>query len=62
MTFDLELLALLACPVCQAGVRLGEDEQEIVCEGCGRRYPIEDGIPVMLADRATIPPAATESD
>ena len=45
-----ELLDILACPVCKAKVHL--DKQELVCEGCRRRYPIEDGIPVMLADAA----------
>lgn len=25
---------------------------EAICRGCGKRYPIEDGIPVLIADRA----------
>lgn len=45
-----ELLEILACPACKAKVRL--DGEELVCEGCGRRYPIEDGIPIMLVDAA----------
>jgi uncharacterized protein len=45
-----ELLEILACPVCKAKVQLKGDE--LVCDACGRRYPIEDGIPVMLADAA----------
>ncbi len=45
-----ELLEILACPACKARVRL--EGEELVCEGCGRRYPIEDGIPVMLIEAA----------
>ena len=45
---DQELLAILACPVCKTSVRLQGDR--LVCEQCGRRYPIRDGIPVMLVD------------
>ncbi len=30
----------------------------LVCEQCGRRYPIRDGIPVMLVEEAEAPPAA----
>lgn len=40
----------LACPVCLGGVRL--DLGRLVCEGCGRTYPVVDGIPVLIADRA----------
>ena len=46
-----ELLEILACPACKARVRLEGDK--LVCESCGRRYPIEDGIPIMLVDAAT---------
>ena len=47
---DEKLLALLACPACQGDVRLEVDK--IVCTRCHRRYPIIDGIPVLLADQA----------
>lgn len=49
-TFDDSLLDILACPACRASVRREGDR--IVCTGCGRRYPIRDGIPVMLVDEA----------
>ena len=47
---DKELLEILACPACQGDVKLAENK--IVCCACGRKYPIKDGIPVMLADQA----------
>ncbi len=47
---DKELLEILACPVCKADVKLEKDK--IVCTKCGRRYPIRDGIPVMLESEA----------
>lgn len=47
---DKELLAILACPACKADVELKDNK--IVCKGCGRKYPIRDGIPVMLVDEA----------
>jgi uncharacterized protein YbaR (Trm112 family) len=34
--------------VCKTPVRL--DGDELVCDTCGRRYPIEDGIPIMLVE------------
>ena len=47
---DKELLDILACPACKGNVSLENDK--IVCEECHRRYPIKDGIPVMLVDEA----------
>ena len=47
---DQELLAILACPVDKQPVELRGDR--LVCVACGRRYPIRDGIPVMLASEA----------
>jgi hypothetical protein len=51
---DKELLEILACPKCKSEVRLDEAAQRIICTSptCGLRYPIRDGIPVMLIDEA----------
>jgi uncharacterized protein YbaR (Trm112 family) len=48
--FDPAVLSQLACPVCLGELRL--DEGRLACGGCGRAYPIIDGIPVLIADRA----------
>jgi uncharacterized protein YbaR (Trm112 family) len=47
---DQELLDILACPADKTPIRLEGDR--LVCDSCGRRYPIRDGIPVMLIDEA----------
>jgi uncharacterized protein YbaR (Trm112 family) len=44
-------LALLACPVCHAPLALLKQEA-VLCTGCGRHYPIRDGLPVLLAESA----------
>jgi len=56
---DEQLLAILACPLCKSKVALQGDR--IVCLGdtCGLRYPIRDGIPVMLIDEAEKPVRAS---
>ena len=50
MMVDKDLLAILACPVCKADVLL--QEEKLVCTQCGRKYPIREGIPVMLEEEA----------
>lgn len=54
---DPELLEILACPACdeRPPVTLDEANAKLVCTVCGRRYPIRDGIPVMLVDEAEKP-------
>ncbi len=52
---DKELLEILACPLCKTSVR--EEADRLVCTACGRRYPIRDGIPVMLIEEAEGGPA-----
>jgi len=49
---DRELVEILACPFCRAAV--SQEEDEIVCKACGRRYPIRDGIAVMLVEEARV--------
>ncbi len=50
---DEELLKIMCCPACRGEVN--EREGKVVCVKCGRRYPIRDGIPVMLIDEAETP-------
>ena len=53
---DPTLLELLACPACKTAVR--EEGDRLVCVQCGRRYPVRDGIPVMLVEEADQPGGA----
>ncbi len=46
----LQELERLVCPVCHA--RLRADGQFVLCTACSRRYPVLDGIPVLLESRA----------
>lgn len=50
---DPQLLEILACPACKEAVRLEQDK--LVCVKCGNRYPIREGIPVMLIEEAEQP-------
>jgi len=54
---DPRLLEILACPLCKAPVR--EEGERVVCVQCRRRYPVRDGIPVMLVEEAEVPPVAS---
>lgn len=45
-----DLLDILVCPVDKAKVQLEGDR--LVCEQCGRAYPVRDGIPIMLVEEA----------
>jgi uncharacterized protein YbaR (Trm112 family) len=56
------LIQALVCPVCHCALTAGPDSNAhlwLHCEGCGRYYPVQDGIPIMLEQRATfiVPPA-----
>ncbi len=55
MSIDRELLEILACPNDRGDVEFREEEQVIVCSKCGYRYPVRDGIPVMLIEEAEKP-------
>ena len=43
-------LRWLVCPVCHGPLQLAAET--IGCTACGRRYPLVDGLPVLLANRA----------
>jgi hypothetical protein len=50
--FDPVVVDKLACPVCLGALRL--DEGKLACAECGRIYPVVDGIPLLIAERAEL--------
>lgn len=54
---DETLAQLLVCPADKSDLVQDPDHQRLVCTSCGRRYPIRDGIPIMLIDEAEEPPS-----
>ena len=52
MTVPPQLLAILVCPKCKGELEYREDEPALICNACRLRYPVRDGIPIMLIDEA----------
>lgn len=59
---DKKLLEILACPVCKADVEYNDDLGKLVCQGCGLKYPVIDGIPVMIKEEAEPSDDVSEED
>jgi uncharacterized protein YbaR (Trm112 family) len=54
-----DLLDILVCPQCKKALEVRKDNvQDVItglkCAACHRLYPVRDGIPIMLADEATL--------
>ncbi len=49
-----DLLDILVCPVCKKPLVLKENGESLKCGQCRRVYPIQDDIPILLVDAATI--------
>jgi len=47
------LLEILACPACDSRPSVELVDGAIRCTLCGRTYPIENGIPIMIVEKAT---------
>lgn len=52
---DPQLLTLLVCPLTRSKLRLQGDW--LIATVGGLRYPIKDGIPVLLPEQAQLPPS-----
>ena len=54
MAISQELLEILVCPECKGDLEyVQEGEKEwLVCNACKLKYPIREGIPVMLPSEA----------
>jgi hypothetical protein len=53
MNISQQLLEILACPACKGKIELADES--LACTQCHRRYPIRDGIPIMLISEAIEP-------
>ena len=49
---DQELLDILVCPVCKGELEYDPEADVLICHESRLKFPIEDGIPVMLVERA----------
>lgn len=60
---DAGLLAILACPLMRCPLELHGDELVATQPpGAGLRYPVRDGIPVLLMDDAALPEGVATLD
>ena len=42
------LAEILVCPADHGDLAEDEAQSLLICESCGRSYPVRDGIPIML--------------
>lgn len=49
---DKKLLSLLVCPICKGTLKLNKEKNELVCRADALAFQIDDGIPVMLQEKA----------
>ena len=49
---DPRLLEVLVCPVTRTKLRYDEAAQELVSDAARLAYPVRDGVPVMLPEKA----------
>ena len=49
---DKELLAILVCPLTGGRLILSADKTELICKISRLAYPIKDGVPIMLVEKA----------
>ncbi len=47
-----DLLKMLVCPKTKGPLIYDRNKQELISKKAGLAYPIEDGIPIMLIEKA----------
>ena len=52
MTVPPAIRELLACPRCHGTLTDEKGGERLLCSTCSLRFPVRDGIPVMLLDQA----------
>ncbi len=59
---DERLLRIIVCPACRASLEYKERRRVLICTGCGHRYEVRDGIPILLPPTATAPDDGADAD
>jgi len=49
-----DLIGKFACPACRKSLVIGPKGDDLRCTGCRRIYPVQDDIPILLVERATL--------
>ena len=49
---DPELLAILACPLEDSRPPLRQEGDRLICDSCGKAFPIVDGVPRLTPESA----------
>ena len=49
-----QLLEVIACPRCLARLQYDQENQRLICSYEQIAYPIKNGVPVLLANKAEI--------
>jgi uncharacterized protein len=62
---DPQLLEILACPSpdhapLRPGTPADPEADVLTCTSCGRRFPVVDGVPVLLLDEAELPEGSAD--
>lgn len=47
-----KLLEILACPICQGRLSYDKEQDHLICSFDKVAYPMNNGIPVLLAEQA----------
>jgi uncharacterized protein YbaR (Trm112 family) len=45
-----KIFELIACPRCKGDLRREGDW--LLCQACRKKYPIEEGVPILLSEKA----------
>lgn len=52
MPLDHHILEVIACPICNGKLHHDKEKDELVCKFDRLAYPIDEGIPVLLEEKA----------
>jgi uncharacterized protein YbaR (Trm112 family) len=52
MPLDYKLLEIIACPVCKGKLHYDKKNDELICRLDRLAYPIDEGIAVLISDKA----------
>jgi uncharacterized protein YbaR (Trm112 family) len=57
-----ELLAILRCPMDPNRTHLTREANHLICQRCGLKFPIKDGIPMLIVEEAELPAGCSSLD